>query len=86
MQISGVAFDSQSMYGTAPQMPNLRVVENGMQQVTSDDIGGGWQSLVNPKNPLLWVGGLLAVTIGLVGVAGSVRLGGAKVSASVGKG
>lgn len=42
-------------------------------------------SLLSPQNPLLWFGGVLAVTVGLVAVSGSVRLGRAKVSASVGK-
>lgn len=40
---------------------------------------------LSPDSPLLWFGGLLAVTVGLVAVSGSVRLGRAKVSASVGK-
>lgn len=73
-----------SLYGAAPQMPNL-VVAGPLQPASSDDLGTGWKALVNPKNPLVWFGGILAVTVGLVGVAGSVRLGKAKVSASVDK-
>jgi hypothetical protein len=49
------------------------------------DIAGGWRALVDPGNPLVWFGAILAVTIGLVGVAGSVRLAGARVSGAVGK-
>lgn len=48
-----------------------------------DDDPLTWYS---PRNPLVWVGGVLAVTFGLASVAGSVKLGRAKVSASVGKG
>ncbi|WP_128763720.1 hypothetical protein [Micromonospora sp. MW-13] len=50
--------------------------------VTGDD-PIAWYSL---SNPLVWVGGVLAVTFGLASVAGSVRLGRAKISASAGKG
>lgn len=39
----------------------------------------------SPANPLTWVAGFLAVTFGLASVAGSVRLGKAKISGSVGK-
>lgn len=40
----------------------------------------------SPRNPLVWLGGVLAVTVGLASVAGSVRLGKAKVTATVGSG
>lgn len=48
----------------------------------TDDDNMQWFS---PHNPLLWFGGILAVTLGFAAVSGSVRLGKAKVSASVGK-
>lgn len=55
----------------------------GVSRVAVDDEDPiSWCS---PRNPLVWVGGVLAVTFGLASVAGSVRLGKAKVSASVGK-
>lgn len=41
--------------------------------------------LLHADNPLTWALGLGLVTFGLVAVSGSVRLGRAKVSASVGK-
>jgi hypothetical protein len=45
----------------------------------------GLRTLVDPNNPLVWFAGLLLVTVGAAGIAGSVRLGPAKVGASVGK-
>lgn len=45
----------------------------------------GLRGLVSPQNPLLWLGGLVAVTFGLIGVSGSARVGRAKVSASLDK-
>lgn len=49
----------------------------------ADASGIGW--LVSPRNPLMIFGLLLLVTVGAAGVAGSVRLGPAKISAAVGK-
>ena len=36
-------------------------------------------------NPMVVFGGILALTLGLIGVSGTVRVAGAKASASVGK-
>ncbi len=41
--------------------------------------------LFSPSNPLLWFGAILAITVGAAGVAGSVRLGKAKIAVSAGK-
>jgi len=41
-------------------------------------------ALYSPDNPLFWFGLVLAATVGLVAVSGSVRLGKAKVAASIG--
>lgn len=41
--------------------------------------------LGSPDNPLTWLVGIVAVTVGLVAVSGSVRLGRGKVSVNVGK-
>lgn len=41
--------------------------------------------LFSPSNPLTWFGVFLLVTVGAAGMAGSVRLGKVKVSASAGK-
>jgi hypothetical protein len=61
----------------------------GRQQVTQtmsteSEPQGGIAALLDPQNPLLWFGVFLAVTVGFASVAGSVRLGKAKVSANVG--
>lgn len=37
----------------------------------------------HPDSPLFWAAGLIAVTFGLVGISGSVRVGRARASASV---
>lgn len=39
----------------------------------------------SPRNPLVWLGALAAVTVGAAGFAGSVRIGKAKVSVAAGK-
>jgi hypothetical protein len=41
--------------------------------------------LVNPRNPLAWLALLALATVGAAGLAGSVRLGPARISGSVGK-
>lgn len=42
-------------------------------------------SWLSPTNPLVWLGAILLVTVGAAQVAGSVRLGKAKASASIGQ-
>jgi hypothetical protein len=49
-------------------------------------IPDGFAGLFHPDNPLFWLGGVLAVTFGLVAFSGSVRVARAKVSGSVGAG
>lgn len=51
---------------------------------TQDEPLSGLAALVDPHNPLLWFGVFLLVTVGAASVAGSVKLGKAQVSASVG--
>lgn len=40
---------------------------------------------LSPANPVVWLAGIAAVTVGLVAVSGSVRLGRAKVAVTAGK-
>ncbi len=75
---------AQTLYGQTPQSPSYGVAAP-TQQMATDDIRTGVRGLVDPHNPLMWFGVVLLVTVGLAGVAGSVRLGRAKVSASVGQ-
>jgi hypothetical protein len=44
-----------------------------------------WKGLFDVRNPVFWFGVVLFVTVGAAGAAGSIKLGPAKVSGSVGK-
>lgn len=43
------------------------------------------EALFSPDNPLFWFAGLLAATLGLIALSGSIRVGPASASASLGK-
>lgn len=75
---------ASGLYGYAGQGPTYGVA-SPIQQMASDEFDNGWRALIDPHNPLMWFGALLLVTVGAVGVAGSVKLGPAKLAASVGK-
>ncbi|HEX6869894.1 MAG TPA: hypothetical protein VF163_02245 [Micromonosporaceae bacterium] len=80
-------YTAASLYGTTPQGPSYGVpVAAPTAGMATDDIRSGWRGLVDPHNPLMWFGAILAVTFGLAGVAGSVRLGRAKLSGSIDRG
>lgn len=70
-------------YGFPPQTPVGVGVAAPTQRMGTDDLKTGWRSLVDPANPLFWLGGLLAVTLGFAGVAGYVRLGPARVGVDI---
>jgi len=84
-----MTWDAQSLYGMGSAHPVVNPVNAApTQHMAPDDDrewGVGMRALVNPRNPLFWVGALMAVTVGAAGLAGSVRLGPAKLSGSVGK-
>jgi len=71
-------YDAQSIYGATPQAPSYGVAAP-TQAMGTDDIRTGWRGLVDPNNPLMWFGVILLVTVGAAGVAGSVRLGRARL-------
>ena len=74
---------ASDLYGTAPvQLPAFGVAAPTARSGT-DDMSSGWKGLIDPHNPLFWFGVVLLVTVGAAGVAGSVRLGRAKLSATV---
>lgn len=75
-------FYASTMYGATPQAPSYGVAAP-TQTMATDDIRAGWKGLLDPHNPLMWFGVVLLVTVGAAGVAGSVRLGRAKVSGSI---
>lgn len=82
---NGYGLSAAALYGVQPQAPS-----GGFAKPTEsmgfgvDDIADGWRALVDPRNPLLWFGVVLAVTLGAAGVSGSVKAGPIKGSASVG--
>lgn len=75
-------FTAQNTYGMSPQMPTAGIAAP-TQQMGTDDLKGGLRALIDINNPLFWAAGIVLVTLGLVGVAGSVRLGRAKLSGSL---
>ena len=76
-------FNAASVYGATPQAPSYGIAAP-TQGMATDDIKTGWKGLVDPNNPLTWFGVFLLITVGAAGVAGSVRLGRAKVSVDAG--
>lgn len=70
-----------ALTGLAPVESNY-VGHGPTQQMAhgEHDLGG----IFHPDNPLFWFGALLAVSVGLVGVSGTVRVGKAKVTGSAG--
>jgi len=76
-------YDAASVYGTSPQMPSMTGLAAPTTRMGTDSLVTGWRGLLHPDNPLFWLGGIVAVTLGLIGVSGSVRLGRARIAASV---
>lgn len=75
-------YDARSVYGATPQAPSYGIAAP-TQQMATDDITAGWKGLVDPNNPLMWFGVILLITVGAAGVAGSVRLGRARLGVAV---
>jgi hypothetical protein len=75
-------FDAQSLYGCAPQMPAAGIAAP-TQSMGTNDLVTGARGLLDPHNPLLWFGIFMLGTVGAASVAGSVRLGKAKIGASI---
>ncbi|GAA4699836.1 hypothetical protein [Phytohabitans rumicis] len=76
-------YTAASLYGSTPQAPSYT---QPAPMAYTDDLASGVRGLLDPNNPLFWFGVVLAVTLGAAGAAGSVRLGKAKLSASIDKG
>lgn len=77
-------FTAESLYGSTPQAPSYGIAAPTQGMATTDNGLSGWSALISPKNPLFWAGVLLVAGVGLGAIAGSARIGPAKVSASVG--
>lgn len=78
-------FMASDIYGTAPVYAPAVSPDTAMSATDVTSQTWGWRSLVDPRNPIMWFGVILAVTVGAAGVAGSVRLGPAKAGAALGK-
>lgn len=76
--------DSASRYGI---MPQAAPVAGGSETayMAPSPVPSGLTGLVNPRNPLAWLLLIGLATVGAAGVAGSVRLGPAKLSGAMGK-
>lgn len=77
-------FTAASTYGIGAQGPSY-VAAAPTQDMAPDPFSGGWRRLVDPNNPLFWAGVVILVTLGAAGLAGSVRLGKARLTAELGQ-
>lgn len=76
---------ASDIYGTAPvYMPAVQP-DTAISATDVTSTTTGLRSLVDPKNPVVWFGVVLLITVGAAGFAGSVKLGPAKLGAAVGK-
>lgn len=73
-----MVYSAESVYGATPQAPSYDVAAP-TQRMGTNDLATGWKGLVDPHNPLMWFGVVLLVTVGAAGLAGSVRLGRARL-------
>lgn len=74
-----------SIYGTAPVFVPAVQPDTMHSATDSAQLKRGLKAALDPGNPLLWFAGILLVTVGAAGFAGSVKLGPAKIGAAVGK-
>ena len=76
---------ASDIYGTAPvYVPSIQP-DTAMSATDARSGSWGWRRAIDPRNPLVWFGAILLVTVGAAGVAGSVRLGPAAIGGKVGK-
>ncbi len=72
-----------ALYGFMPSTVGLGAGADLRPASTAPGFTGTAKDLVSPNNPLFWAGAILLVTVGAAGVAGSVRVGKAKLQASL---
>lgn len=77
-------FTAAGMYGTQPQVPSAGIAAVTQPMGISVDDKGLVGSMIDPDNPLFWLGLFLAATVGAAGLSGSARIGKAKIAASLG--
>jgi hypothetical protein len=73
-----------NIYGTAPV--TVGAVAPPVAVTAAGPSSTGWRAAVDPQNPIVWMVAIVLVTVGAAGVAGSARVGPAKVSGALGKG
>lgn len=79
-------FDPRSLGLSAATTPAPRVAaEQPMASMAKTAVRMPDHPLWSPDNPLLWFGGLLAITVGLIGVTVSGHAGPLRASVSAGK-
>ena len=76
---------AEGLFGCAPMTATLGTAAPTQHMASASDGLSGWTALVHPDNPLVWLGGIILVTVGLAGVAGRVKLGPASAAVQVGK-
>jgi len=74
---------ASQVFGIGAQQPSYGVAAPTQGSAVPAWRSGLGRELVDPGNPLFWLGAVLLVTFGAAGLAGSVRLGGAKLSGSL---
>ena len=75
----------RNVYPTANPAPSNGVQAPTAHMARSTEGEIGWRTAIDPSNPVLWLGVIVAAAFGLAGVAGSAKFGPIKASASVGK-
>ena len=73
------------IYGTAPVYTPAVAPQTAVSATDATSTTAGWRSLVDPANPIVWFGVILAVTVGAAGLAGSARVGPVRVGGQVGR-
>ena len=80
---NGMEGTAAYIYGTAPTF--IPAVAPDTALSATDSARRGLKAFTDPQNPVTWLVGLVLVTIGFAGIAGSVKLGPAKLGGSIGK-
>lgn len=78
-------FTAATIYGCTSPEPQVSTVGTETAHMAPGAFPATMSGLVNPRNPLAWLALLALATVGAAGLAGSVRLGPARISGSVGK-
>jgi hypothetical protein len=71
------------IYGTAPVFVGAVPADTALS--ATDATRRGLGAFVDPHNPVLWLLGIVLVTVGAAGIAGSVKLGPAAIGGKIGK-